>query len=276
MSTDTENTTDLAVPSSLPAHLQNAISHKESTGLEEMGNYIVPPRLKIIQDKKDDKYESFASGDVIVVPQLEKLCSKGEPFQFTVLYTFDEFCVHNPYQLRASLPMIRERTIDPKSDLAEKARNMITEPCPENLEHEIKYVTHLNFLIAVHGIESLKGIELLVSFHLGEFKTGQGLLNLLRMRSNGGIPIYGHVLSAHSAKHSGGGFNWMGLDISNPSAEYIDAGGSQYVTDEDLYNSFEAAHNEAKANKSRIQADYGDADAVADAANVDAPESDTL
>ena len=256
----------------LPEHLQRAIANKgnQASGLEEMANYIVPPRLKVVQDKKDDeRFEDVPSGTVVVIPQMLRLCGKGESFRFTPIYAWDEFTIHNPYQMRSTLPFIRERTVDPKSEIADRARNREEFPCPESEAHFCKYVTHLNFLLAIHDVPDLAGIEVLISFHTGEFKTGQHLLNLLRMRTNTGVPMYGVVLEATPGKHTSGTNNWMGLDISNPTADYEPG---PWVTDGALYGRFEAAHELAKQNKARIQADHEDA--PQDAAT--APESDTL
>ena len=274
-------TTDISqVPEGLPQHLIEAMQNKQPTGLEEMAGYIVPPRLKVVQEKKDDeRIQNCATGEVIVLPQILTVAKPGASFFFTPIYTWDEFCVHNPYRFK-ELPMIRERSIDSKSELADKARNQVREQCPESDDptKQIKYVTHLNYLMAIHGIPELHGISVLASFFLGEFSTGQGLLNLIKLRTMRRVPMWGHVFEARVGQHKDktGGFKWMGLNISNPTA---DADISAFATtnamilDESYYKALEAAHEEAKANKERIQANYEDA-VVESTPNV--PEGDTL
>jgi len=267
------------IATKLPSHLANYSKGGDfQTGLEEMGNYIVPPRIKVIQDKHDDEvFQNMPSGDVIILPTLSKICSKDEGFHFTPIFTWDEFCLHNPYNRPKGVPFIRERTVDPKHEIAAKSRDRVEEVYPEDEKlDKMKYVTHLNFLIAIHDVEEMKGVEVLVSFFIGEFRTGSAFLNLLRMRTNGGIPIYGHIFEARPARHTNNkGNNWIGLDISNPTADYFDEGGSQYVTDENLFNSFAALHREAKVNKDRIQASFEE-ESGENSRSDEAPESDTL
>ena len=255
----------------LPAHLMESVN-KENTGLEDVNQYISPPRLKIVQDKRsDEKYKQFSGGDIVVIPQLEKICDKDGFFIFTPLFIYDEFCIHNPYALRARLPMIRDRTLDPKSEIAEKARRMVTEDCPEDSEHQIKYVTHLNFLVAIHDVSSLKGIEVALSFSLGEFKTATALMGSLRMRCNNGTPIYAHKFQATPGEHKSGSNEWWGLDITNPTADYE---GSPWVEDAEMFEHFKSLHENYKANRDLIKTDYTD-DSQTEPSN-EVTNSDTL
>jgi len=249
-----------------PAHLLAAMQEDTGTGMEDMGNYIVPPRLKVIQDKKVlEGIQGCVTGQVVIMPQVSTLCMPDGSFFFTVLYMWDEFCIHNPYKIK-TLQMIRERTLDPKSEIATKAQLLTREPCPEapnDDDAKLKYVTHLNFLLAVHGIPELEGIEILYSAFLGEFKTGKNLVNLLRTRTTRGVPIYGHILEAAPGVHSpkSGGDDWYGLNITNPTAGSDISSFATLqneVKDPELFGEFKAAHKRAKENKERFQAVYED------------------
>lgn len=245
---------DLIETGSLPQHLIDAQQENDGRGLEDMEQYLSPPRLKVVQEKKEEAYKPFNDCDVLVTNTKQVICKKGEFFVFTPIFMFDEFCVHNPYALK-QLQMIRERTFDPDSEVAQKCRNLVSEPCPEDPSKEIRYATHLNFLIAIHDVPELVGIPVLATFFLGEFRTGSNLLALIRARCSGGTPLYAWKFQATPTDHKGGGFEWYGLDISNPSADYD---GKPFVEDAAQFEQFKKLHEEARADKERIRADYDD------------------
>jgi len=154
------------------------------TSADSLKGYVRPPRIKVIQSLTDQKLrEDFGVGSVILLPQniciLEMprdkkgnpLVDTAVPFIFTPLFFFPEFCVWNPLEEKGNVPAIRDRSFDPNSDIARRARDFKarTMPYPGKENLEIKFVEHLNFIVAVHGIED----ACVLSFSRAEFSAGQ-------------------------------------------------------------------------------------------------------
>ena len=196
------------------------------TSTDGLKQYIRPNRVKVIQSMTDEKLkEAFGVGSVILVPDNVAIRevvrddkgnpSLGEtrPFQFTPIYFFTEFCAWNPLESKGSLPAIRERTVDKNHPIAIKSRDFSRrkETHPDNPDWEIVYCEHLNFIVAIPGVEE----PCVMTFSRGEFKTGVNFAGLIKLRR--GIPLYANVFDAHIAQHKNkGGNTWFALDIENP------------------------------------------------------------
>ena len=206
----------------LPQHLIDAAQVGGETGMESMSEYLTPPRVKIMQPSRKEPFKSeFEEGVVISTPSNTVLCDVDGHFAYTVIYTYDQFCVHNPWERPDDMPYIRESTLDKKSVIAQKCRNYVSEPCPEVAGEEIKYMTHINALIMVHGMKdtSIQGVPLMLSQYSGEAKSGRQMLDLLHTRCQNGTPIYAHRLMAHQVPRKKGRNEWQGLDHSNPGPD---------------------------------------------------------
>jgi len=249
----------------LPAHLQE----DAGVGLEDMQQFIRPARVKVIQKTASDLLlEDFRVGDLVLMPNKvvvaeiaadERGRSKeeGAPFFFVPLFFYAEWLTVNPFQMRTSLPMIRDRTIDPNSQLRAKCnnQNLWYEACPENPEFKIRNVEALNFVCLILHNEQLENIPVILSFQRGEHRTGTMFLSSIKMRK---AAIFGNVFQAHSQyRPDAGKGDWYGIEVENPSEE---SGVSPFVLEPEQYAKFKAMHAELKAahEKGLILADYED------------------
>ena len=232
----------------------------KKTGLESVQEFVSPPRLKIVQKSADDTLkDKFSEGDIFVTPFMQAIYEparddKGRiieediiPFRFTPIFFFPEWCCINPYALRAQLQFIRERSTDPNSEVARKARNRATwsEPCPDDTAHDMRYSEHLNFLVKLEEHPD----PICVTFARSEHSTGRKLCNLIKMRN---APIFGNVFQATLGHRSNALGDWWGLDIENPAED-------PWV-DQELYPVYKTAYEACKEQheSGQIRVDYED------------------
>lgn len=239
----------------LPAYMKDA----KPEGLEHVKDYITPPRLKIIQKQADDELlERFNTGDVVIMPAqaLVAQYDKENPdkFHFVPLFFYPEWCTWSPYEMRGKLPMILERTLDPKSELARKAK--APKLRQESMQYEgqdimARHVEHLNFIISLYG-HPLGVDNMILSFQKGDHGAGIRFNSLIKMRD---ASIYGAVYEAVVSKRPGAKGEWMGINISNPTVEGV----SPWVTEEE-YAILKTKHKELAESykKGLLLADYED------------------
>jgi hypothetical protein len=248
--------TDLAMP--------DYLRQEQNLGTQDLNDYIVPPRMKVVQKQSDDKLlSSFGAGDIIIVPNMQAVAAlerdtKGRPtgdapgFKFVPLFFFPEWCTWNPIEMKGNLLAIRERTLDPKSRLAMLARDADhrVASCPENANYKIKHVEHLNFLVMLVDHE-LSGQPIVMSFARAEHAAGRRLASLIKMRK---APIFGCVFEGHSAQRSNQQGDWWGVDVTNPSVET-----SPWVP-QDQFEVFKQLHSELQAahESSKLRVNYDD------------------
>jgi len=255
MSTDlTKPKQDLVIP--------NYLKVEGDTSLDVVKQYVRPPRIKVIQSLSDQKLrDAFGVGATILVPDNTLLMDvvrdeKGnvqpamsQPFTFTPIFFFVEFCLWNPLEMKGELSAIRERSFDQKSRLAIRARDFAnrTQPCPENVAYECSFCEHLNFIVDVHGQKE----PCILTFSRGEFKTGTTFLTLLKVRS---VPIYGNIFEAHLAHRHGTKGDWFGLDPSNPS------GGESPFVGEEAFQKYRKLHEKCVTDHAEelIKVNYED------------------
>ena len=256
---------------SLPEHLQA----DAGTGLEDVGQFIRPPRVKVIQKTASDLLlDDFRTGDIVLMPNKLTIASvgadergrsdeEGEPFFFVPLFFYAEWLTINPYALRTSLPMIRDRTIDPNSPLRAKCQNqnLWFEDCPDDAtgKEKIRNVEALNFVCMLLGDEALEDIPVILSFQRGEHRIGTMFLASLKMRK---AALFGNVFQGHSQfRPDTGKGDWYGIEIENPAQ---DSEFSPFVLDPEQYAKYKAMHKELKAahEQGLILADYEDDDAA--------------
>jgi hypothetical protein len=257
----------------LPAFMQD----DRKMGVENLREFIIPPRMKVVQPLSGEPFSTlFNKGDVVLVPTMSRVAEvmldankkptkSGGPFCFVPVFFFAEWCAWNPITLKGTLPAIRERSLDPKSDVARKSRNADTreERCPESKDPKdvVRYQEHLNFVVVLLGTGETSGIPLVMSFSRGEHRTGANLASLIAMRS---APIFGCIFEAHAQERSNQKGTWYGLDVTNPS---IASGMSGVVTDEKQYAALKRLHLEMKDAhaKNLIIVDHDDNDIDANA-----------
>lgn len=227
----------------MAAQVPDFMREEKSEGGEHLSKYIVPPRLKVIQPtRKDDAYNEFDEGDVVLVPAKQRLVKKEEPFLFTPIFGYPEFLTLNPLEL-STLPMIRASSLDPKSDIALKAYNRETrfEKCPEDPRYQIRHVEVLVFLCYLHNMSAGDPQATAITFSKGEIGVGSSLAAMLQAR---GKPWYGCVFEAkvpkEKRKNTKG--QWYGLNVYNPTMP----GSSPFVQDRNLYEALRELHNKFK------------------------------
>ncbi len=229
-------------------------------GVEELSQYITPPRVKIVQKSADSSLlEEFGVGDVIVTPLNtliieQERTAKGQPtgeappLIFTPLFFFVEFCAWNPYELKGTVSAIRERSLDPQSDIARKARNENTrfEPYPDKPELQIRYVEHLNFLVWIHDEKTED--PAILSFSRSSHGDGRQLSTFIKMRK---ASIYSCVFEGWLDHRDNDQGDWWAFTIENPKT--VDP----WVTDVQNIR-FKAYHEEFKLlhQGGKIRADY--------------------
>lgn len=261
----------------LPSFMQRSDGPR---GLDIVKKYVTPPRLKVVQRQSlPPLCDMFAPGDVIAMPAM-KLVSpvvKGEggrpttagtPFHFIPLFYYPEWVLWNPMEMKGQLPAIRERTGDPRSNIAlrSKTKETWSMPCPEMPQKDGKplfcrYVEHLNVIAMLLPPSDLWGMPVIMSFARSEHKVGTGFAGLLSMRN---ADIYGCQFEAVVGPRQNERGAWLGLNISNPSAE---SGVEPFVQDEAVYRAMEVKHNELAAAYAEglLRADYEDPDAPEEA-----------
>ncbi len=238
----------------VPAFMQN----QEVMGTEGLNQYVRPPRVKVVQAMSGAPFDQFGQGTVIVVPTLAKLADvnretkKSTPWKFVPLFFYPEWIQTSPMALKDTEPFIRQRSLDPKSELAQKARNRDTwfEKHPTRPDLEIANRECLNFVIMPYGDNPLAGTLCVITFSKSGFREGSTLASMIKMRK---APIYGQVFEANSngnRKNAKG--QWWGLDFNIPTE-------GQWVTLEE-FEAFKAMHLELVEvhKQGLLQVDYDD------------------
>jgi len=225
--------------------LPDFMKDKEITGLDHLKEFVIPPRLKIVQKQSDDSLlELYKPGTVILTPSnsmVAKFDKEGKTgvFHFVPVFFYPEWATWNPILLKGQEPAIRYRTTDPTDPIVAKARNktLREETIPEHPDMKMRHCEHLNFIIMLVNHEHA-GTPILMSFSRGEWSTGSKFSSLITMRK---ASPFGCVFAAHIAFRPGSGKGtWYGLDIANPDPGVQ----SPWVSSEDDYNAYEALHKE--------------------------------
>lgn len=243
----------LAVPS-----FMEGVEHET----EALSQFIVPPRLTIVQALSDDNLkQAYAEGCVVVMPQMMEIAgmetpTEGKPFYFVPVFFFVEWLTWNPRATRGSLPAIRERSTDPQSQVAIKARNqrLWEEDCPEAPGEKIRNQEHLNYIMSLVGDHPLAGTPIVASFARSEHRSGSNLAALISMRK---APLFGCQFMAVSARRTNAKGRWFGLDIQNPPG---DSGVLPFVESEDTFEALKSSHAELKKahEEAKLRVDYED------------------
>lgn len=217
----------------LPAHLQ---SGELSKGMNEsLNQYVTPPRVKVVQPlTKPPVSEHFAAGDVCLMPMMQLVSKKQTEFSFVPLFFFAEFITTNPL---GSDTFIRDRSTDPKSVIAQKARD--PQRREETIEGGIKirHTEVLNYIVSIVGHDELTGTPVTLSFARAEHKQGTNLASRIKLRN---VPMCGTVWTAKSAQRSNPKGTWWGIDVFQCQEE------NGLVQDPAIFDMFVNQHNELK------------------------------
>lgn len=245
----------------------------EAHGVDQLNKVIRPPRIKVVQKMSGGVFsEKFNVGDVIMVPQCHMLApvklndkgkptDEGNPLYFVPLFFFVEWCAWNPIDLRGTVNAVRERSFDPKSEIAIRSRDEKTRlgPYPEdptNPKLAVRYVEHLNYVVMLIEHETATGIPMVMSFARAEHAAGSNFAALIKMRRSS---IFGGQFEAVAKHRTNQKGDWFGIDVSNPRP---DAPVGPWVS-RDMYDAFKVMHEEySKAHADKlIDVDYEDPDA---------------
>lgn len=255
-----EETTALAIAGANP-QLPSFMQGEAVQGLQLVEQYIVPPRIKVVQPMKGEAYADFSEGDTVLTPQRTLLAKRGEPFFVTPLLFYPEWYVVNPLEKKDSLPMIRERTIDPKSEIARKARNKDTwfEPFPDeaNSKLQLRYVEALVFLVELREQPGMQGLPVALSFSKGEHGSGSRFAALLKMRSASIFAgVYECVVPERARSNAKG--RWYGIDVSNPKSNDV----SPWIESKEEFERLKAEHEKLleQYKAGLVQVDYDEED----------------
>lgn len=221
---------------------------REDLGMGTEGIEIRPLRVKVIQAQATEAYEDFDPGDIVLVPQKILLAHKNQPVYIVPVFFYFEWIAVNPLELKSTLKMmIRSRSTDPRSAVAQKAMQpepeRREEPCPEDPRYKIKYKEVRNFVCRVAMNESVGAMPIILSFSGGEWKPGKNFEGLIGMR--GKAPIFSNVFEmiVPDKKRSNDKGSWFGIDVENPRSE---GHPPPFVQDREEYNSLKAMHLKCK------------------------------
>lgn len=189
---------------------------EQAEGLDMMGDMIVPNRIKVVQALSNDmKDAGYSEGDVVVTPINVKVGDEANALDCVVLLSWAEYLIINPRGV-SDLYWLRDRTTDPKSVIAMKARNRVKEPLPEGgvdpktkMPYQMEYVKAANFLVWLvdHNVAAI------ATFMKGEGKYGDAFASLITSR---GLAVYGGMyrLSCNTRTNKSGD-KWKGLTAGN-------------------------------------------------------------
>ena len=227
-------------------------------GLDVVLEVMTPPLLKIRQAQvRDERLKAdFTPGDVVLMPEYRLLTNteaETPPLRVTPIISYREWCCWNPYAA-SELPFIRDRSRDPKSDIARKAQaqldspDSVKDPCPELPSETLKYFEHLNYLVVIHEADGSLSMPVLLSFNSSEYKAGKRFANLIVAANS---DMYAGVYDLVPEEHSNAKGSWFGFKI----ARAVD---TPWVT-EDQHSRLAAAYQELlpKIKEGHVQADYG-------------------
>jgi len=240
--------TDREVVKINPSFLaQYAETDTSLTGMEE---YVILPFLKIIQAQCQDQElkRRVGEGAVVMSPSntLIHQPEGDEGFKFVPLF------FHTEFQLQSALgdqenPFIMDRSFDPTSELAKKARDKDQrfelyegdETKPEKSRRHYRYVEALCFSGMIYGDHELSGQQAVLVFSKGEFSNGRKFISAIKMRKERveidgqekpvPVPLWSQVwhLSTSLRTARAGGSPWWGFDFAPAEPNLIDPSESE-------------------------------------------------
>lgn len=241
----------------LPAHLIKAAGERPM-GLDIVRTYVRPPRAKIVQPQSGAELrKEFPEGSVIMQPgnvmiapmtfdeATKRYGDSSAPFTFVPLFFYPEYFVFNPINL-TQLPTIRDRSTDPKSDIAVRARAKATweAPCPEDTtgKEKIRFTEVLTYIIHVTSVPELWGKPLSMTFMRGEHKTGVKFSGDIMLRK---ADLFANVFQANTSQRIKDRFNWYGYNITAPmqGSQWVESA-EEFEFYKNLYQDFAAAHRD--------------------------------
>lgn len=234
-----DTTTMTKVLPEAPAHLRSEDAAQVNSLLYQ---YATPQRLKIVQkmSRAPLNAEPYKEGDVVLAPNLEIVARMGEAFIITPIFFFPEWIVRNP---QGSDLWIKERSLDPKSVIAQKSRdpNKRKEPVPGTNDKFLSYIEVQHYVVGIHDSPTGVGVNMVavMSFMSAELKTGGAFSTLVRSRGEDKL-CYGCVFEVKSGPSTNSKGTWQGYKIQNPTAH------DPWVQDPKVFAKLEEEHKRQK------------------------------
>lgn len=229
-------------------------------GTEEAAKKVRPPFLKIVQKQSDDALiHEFGIGTAILVPDRLPVLRDGDaPLRIVTLLQYTEYLKISPIGNKGKEPFIKERSLDPKSDLARRCMDptLWSEPhpsFPNDPKNTYRNCEAINFLCFFQD-EHMQGLEtpFTLSFSRGSYGKGANFCRLLAMRKR---PIFGCVfdLSIDPTPGQNAQGTWRRFQIDNPQ-------GDPWVSNPDEFNIYKDLHIEAmsKLKEGMLETGYDD------------------
>lgn len=266
----------------VPDHVRDDAGQGSMSLLKQ---YIVPPRIKIVQPQAKAPFsELFKEADLVVMPVMKRLWggydhqNQVPAFHFVPILFWPEWVSWNPYG--SNLPAIRDRSFSRTSEIALKARNPDTrqELCKEYPKHldgkdaYVKHQEHLNYLILVLGDGEFADLPLIMSFSSGEHRAGTNFNALVQSRRT--KSLYGCQFSATVRRRENKVGKWYGIDIDNPAEG---SGVDPFVMDRERYEQLGRLHTEYASymRDDLIQTQYDDEGVVEGTARQEPASAET-
>lgn len=257
--------TQIAVEEQIPSFLIEAAA--DDTSLDDLGQYVLPSRLKIMQAQSSGELaDLYDTGEIVAIPVNQKVSGMadkktGEAFYVVPLYFFAEYIIVNDWDLKddENEPMILDRSYDPKSEIATIARDVAhsTKQHPTRKDFKVRYLEVLNYFVAIKGGEMDRQV-VIMSFKSGDWRSGSNFATKIKQRRLGGsaIPMYGGVYRINSKLRNSKKGNFFGFDVNMINPEETDI--NPYIIDQEEFSYYKSLHDEFKSNKENMTMDYND------------------
>jgi len=234
----------------IPEYLTPTAPGQKIEGLDLDDGRVLPNFLKVVQPSSRDPYKPpHKEGDLIITPQNQKIVSLEESFHFVPIFFWYEYTIQNPIQVKG-LDFIREKTLDPNSAIAMKAKNQNPKarafPCPENGDYNCSYVEHMNFLWVLLDHNETIGISpVVMSFFNTGWKNGMTLKELIKARSSQCQYMYGCQFRGFTARKSNDQGSWYLVNVMNPAevSPFVQEK-QRFEVYRELYQGFKKSHEQ--------------------------------
>jgi len=194
---------------------------EQDSGVEEMLEYRILPRLKIVQAMSATELkEEFGEGSIILSPGNALVVEKKRTVDFVPVFFFPEF-LKIADRDDTNNPMILARSFDKAGEIARRARdpNNRFEPYGEKDEYQARFAEVLNFPgFIVSDDHNLKGVACVLGFSRGEFGKGRAFINGIALRKIEGkqVPLWAQRWTLVPGFRERGTRRWWGIDFEQP------------------------------------------------------------
>lgn len=205
----------------LPEHLRS----RKPMGLETMKDYIILPKIKMIQKSASKELlDVYKTGTLVILPTktlLRPILTKqggqsaeaGEAFSFVPLFFFPSWGQLNDIKKKGTEPTYLKYTTNVKDPLVALCRNPETreQVHPKDPACKIKNVEMLNFVVFLEDVEGFKEQPVIMTFMRGEHRTGSDFAARIRMT---GADLFARRWVGYSKYRPGKGQgDWYGIEV---------------------------------------------------------------